>query len=295
MGIAIDRVSAWRIRGAALVLVALAGPALFNGPARSEPEPPVAVEIDGQWFVLPVPPGYCTVERDVHVDGFQYDRFAAALGSGKRLLLWFAECMTLRHTSTTPGTPFVRYGLYLTPDNRNGSIGNFVDLTRAEFARSMARTVPNLDLDTLSDEIRGRWQATIGTTAGAASGERFGIIAHDRQAYYLAIVNAAAARDRGGLQAGVVAGTLLHGRSISVALYRSVAAVETLHRLRWDAEALVTALIEANPDSDTGVAGWRIDGNRLALWGIKIAMIFLAIGVVNFFWKRWYRRRGVAP
>jgi hypothetical protein len=295
MSIAIDRVSTWRIRDAAFVLVALACLFVSIDPARGEPEPPVAIQIDGQWFVLPIPPGYCTVKRDVHVDALHYDRFAAALGSGKRLLLWFVDCAALGQTATMPGTPFVRYGLYLTPGNMDGSTGNFVDLTRAEFAQSMARTVPSLDLDTLIDEIRGRWQATIGTTAGAASGERLGIIAHDDRAYYLAMVNAAAARDRGGLQAGIVGGTLLYGRSISVALYRSVAAVETLHRLRWDAEALVMALIEANPDSDAGASGWRIDGNHLALWGIKIGLIFLAIGIVNSLWKRWCRRRGVAP
>jgi hypothetical protein len=294
MSIAIERISTWRIRGVALVLVALVSMVVSTDPARGEPEPPVAIQIDGRWFVLPVPPGYCTVERDVHVDALHYDRFAATLGSGKQLLLWFVDCAALDRTATMPGTPFVRYGLYLTSGNMDNSIGNFVDLTRAEFARSMARTVPSLDLDTLIDEIRGRWQATIGTTAGAASGERFGIIAHDDRAYYLAMVNAAAARDRGGLQAGIVGGTLLHGRSISVVLYRSVAAVESLHRLRWDAEALVTALIEANPDSDPGASRWRIDGNRLALWGIKIGMIFLAIGIVNFLWKRWCRRRGVA-
>ncbi|MEX0808870.1 MAG: hypothetical protein WD044_09075 [Dongiaceae bacterium] len=283
------------VRRAAWFLLALTIPIVPFDAARAADAAPVTIELDGQPVTLPIPPGYCPVRRGTDVDAEAYDRFAATLGSGKRLLLWFTDCTALGHVAEAPGLLFLRYGVYLTPCDPDGKSETFIGLTRAEFASAMARTLPALDLEDLVASIRHRWQALPGSPTDAAGGEQVGIIGHDDNAYYLAIVDAAVARDRGGLHAGIVGGTLLYDRSISVMLSRAVGAVDTLHLLRWDTDALMTALLAANPDSDAEESGWQVDSNRLALWGVKLGLLLIAIGIVNFFWKRWCRRRGVTP
>jgi hypothetical protein len=299
MALWLNRMAVRAILSTALLPLAFSLLSIPADAVRAGGVAPIEIALGGDTIALPLPLGYCPVMRGREVDEATYDRFAALLGSNKRLLLWFVDCGALTGTvdlsGASSGSLFQRYGVYLTPHDVPGAAGRFAGIARAEFAKAVARTMPALDIEVLVAEIRGRWQTAGSYPPGAAGSERVGAFAHDRDAYYLAIVDHAAARDRGGVQAGIVGGTLIHGHSISAMLYRSVSAADTLYLLRRDTEALMKALLAANPDSDTAGQGWRIDGNRLALWGLKIGLIFIAIGIVNFLWKFWCRRRGIVP
>lgn len=293
MVVGCDRAARQAVRCAAWLLLALA--IVPADTPRAADAAPITIELDGQRLALPIPPGYCAIERGGNVGAETYDRFASTLGSGKRLLLWFADCTALSHVADAPASLFLRYGVYLTPCDTDGKAETFIGLSRAEFTAAMAHTLPALDLEDLVASIRHRWQESLGSPANASDSDQIGVIGHDERAYYLAIVDAGVARDRGGLYARIVGGTLLYDRSISVVLHRAVGAADTLHLLRWDTEALVTALLAANPDSDAIARHWQPDANEVALWGLEIGLVFIAIGIVNALWKRWCRRRGVTP
>ncbi|MDZ4737900.1 MAG: hypothetical protein SGJ07_16280 [Rhodospirillaceae bacterium] len=295
MVVGCDRAARRAVRCTAWLLLALTIAIVPAATVHAAAPTLVTIELDGRRLALPIPPGYCAIERGTNVDAETYDRFASTFGNGKRVLLWFADCTALGHVADAPASLFLRYGVYLTPCDADGKTETFIGLSRAEFASAMARSLPAFDLEDLVASIRHRWQASLGSPADAAGSEQIGVIGHDEHAYYLAIVDAGVARDRGGLHASIIGGTLLYDRSISVLLSRAVSAADTLHLLRWDTEALVAAMLAANPEGDAAETGWKIDNNRLALWGVKIALLLLAIAIVNLAWKRWCRRRGVAP
>jgi hypothetical protein len=85
-------------------------PLLLAASAHAAP-----VAVDGRTIELPLPAGYCAVDRDRSPDAQFWEAMRALQEPQTRLLAWFAACEELERWRADRGRGFERYAIVLAP------------------------------------------------------------------------------------------------------------------------------------------------------------------------------------
>lgn len=297
----------WRRRSAIfLVCLALAvagiAPRASSDDATQSPATEsnsIVVGLSDAMLTLPIPSGYCAIAPTAPDLAESFRSVEASFGKGTCLLAWFVECGALsavREGTAPTASLFADYGVYVTPINEAGVFQSFPGITRAEFVREIADSMPPFNRDHLSITVAKSRSILDKTDSGLlVSTREIGLLNADAQAYYLATAVELTVNDERRALAGVASTTLVHRVAVSTIVYGGFTGTGTLETLEAKAQAATLALIAINPGGDSTDRRFAVDTNRLLLIGFAIGLLLIAIGLFHLVWRHWCRRYGLRP
>jgi hypothetical protein len=258
--------------GALAAMAMLAAAAI--GPAAAAT---LEAEIAGHRIVLPVPEGYCTLDRSREFDRELDERIDRVMSTQDVYLGAAIDCAELAALEDAPEDGFTSYLIWMAAGDGQGGTALDPDVGRAEFVEAAAaEAVP--DTEALSEEATQAWQEELDSDALGIEALELGVIGHDDNAYYVTGLARIEGPTGTVMQAGITIGTLVHGAQLQVILYRPFAGERTFEALEPQAKALAASLVAANPDSDPGGGALGTAFGGIGLAGVRGALIGALIG-----------------
>ncbi len=219
----------------------------------------IEAEMAGHRLVLPVPPGYCTLDRSVEVQHELGEQIERVMSQRDVYLGAAIDCAELAALEDAPERGFTTYLIWMAEGDGNGEPVRYPDVGRGDFVEEAAAQGTNVDTGTASQEATDIWQQELDSDAIEIEALEIGMIGHDDSAYYatgLARIGGAGSDVR---QAAMTLGTLLYGIHVQAYLYRPFEGPHSFEALEPEAAALAATLVAANPASDRPGNGFGID------------------------------------
>lgn len=290
------------------------------------------VVVGGRQLALPVPPGFCAVDRHLGVGRAIFDSLAELMAPENVLLAYWMDCGDYKALINHGEEP-QRYVMVFTPASELGGTkvvptdrGRYIDaLVRArddpaardETQQRLEQLLGELAAnDAIDEETRRalrngdylamaeRYFKTAFEQSARQTGWGTVDLGHDATAVYIGTVRPIEPR-----LAGVSAGTLLQRIPIWFAAYDSLETVGVYERLRNETRAIVQAAIALNEGEDARTAGANAmrqqlayaeqaagsrQGRQGALWrSLAIGTVLAALLGVALFFIAWRRRRAI--
>ena len=243
-----------RARRTALPLIALV--ALLSSPAASAP---IEADVAGRHLELPVPPGFCTIDRSVEVQRELGEQIERVMSQRDVYLGIAIDCAELASLEDAPERGFSTYIVWVAEGDGSGDPVLYPDIPRESFVAEADAQGMAFDSGAASQEATDVWQQELDSDAVAVEALELGAIGHDGNAHYatgLAQIDSA----HGKLtQATVTFGTLVYGVHVQAFLYRRFEGERSFDALRPEAAALAAALVAANPEGDPAGGGLGFD------------------------------------
>jgi hypothetical protein len=246
-----------------LLAVAAALPALLFTLDRVHAAP---VVVDGRTIELPLPAGYCAIDRDRSPDAQAWEALRAAQEPHNHVLAWFTSCDELERWRADPQA-FDHHGMVLAP--------------AAPPVRSRAEYIAAV----VQDLEQGEGEPAAGATAprqGPGEAPPLHLLERGDDGVLATTVFAVDTPAGQRRVVSVIAFTAIGGTRLSADFYGPDTGPEALRPVRDTADAYLASLIAANPEPRAGVA-WRIAAG--------VAVLAAAAGAV-FYWLK--RHRGAA-
>ena len=256
----------------------------------SLPATAAAIEADvaGHRLVLPVPAGFCTIDRSVEVQRELGEKIERVMSQRDVYLGIAIDCGELAALEDAPERGFSTYIIWVAEGDGSGEPVLYPDIARDRFIEQADAQAMPVDGGDASQEATDLWQQELDSDTLEVESLELGAIGHDGNAHYttgLARIDSA----QGELaQATVTLGTLIDGLHVQAFLYQPFQGERSFDALKAEAATLAEALVAANPDSDPAGGGIRIDAGALrsALLG---AVLGGAVGGIIWILRRMRR------
>jgi len=249
-------------------------------PAAAETAPAeIAAGLDDTTLHLPLPAGYCAIDRSRPAEAQLFDAQAAALEPLSRLLGLAIACGEL-DAFRDHETPFGRYVAF-TATEHDGKPIRRPDAERATYLAELAGKLPQLDAKTVADTANARAQPS----GVATSIQRTGLVGQDAAAAYLGGI----ATYNDTAITNVSALTLVGGWAVSCSFFSNQAEAGTLPLLLDAAKAEARAVIAANGANaapPAAVGAGETGQDRSWVVAVVAALALLAVTALSFFRRR---------
>ncbi len=234
----------------AILVLALA---ILSSPAAAAA--PIEADIAGGHLTLPVPAGYCTIDRSVEVQRELGERIARVMSQRDVYLGIAIDCAELAALEDAPGRGFTTYLIWIAEGDGSGKAALYPDAGRGDFVAAAADQGAAVDSDEVSQEATDLWRQELDNDAIEVEALELGAAGYDGNAYYATGLARVGGADSDLSLATMALGTLIHGIHVQAFLYRPFAGERSFDALELEAAALAAALIAANPDSDPAASG----------------------------------------
>lgn len=268
------------------MLLAFPPLALLSLPATAAT---IEADVAGHRFVLPVPSGFCTIDRSVEVQRELGEHIARVMSQRDVYLGIAIDCGELAALEDAPGRGFSTYVIWVAEGDGSGNPVLYPDVARGDFLEAAdAQGVP-LDNGAASQEATDLWQQELDSDTVEVEELELGAIGYDEHAHYTTGLARIDSANGDMAQATVTLGTLIDGVHVQAFLYRPFQGERSFDALKAGAETLAAALVAANPDTDPAGGGIGIDAGvlRSALLG---AVLGGAVGGIVWILRRMRRR-----
>ena len=252
------------------------------------PPPAIAASIEtdlaGHRLVLPVPPGFCTIDRSVEVQRELGEQIARVMSQRDVYLGIAIDCSELAALEDAPERGFSTYTVWVAEGDGSGDPVLYPDIARSAFVEEAEAQGVAFDTGDASQEATDLRQQELDNDTVEVGALELGAIGHDANAHYatgLARIDSA----QGDLtQATVTFGTLIDGVHVQAFLYRPFEGERSFDRLKSEAAALAEALVAANPDSDPAGGAAALGKSGLSLLRSAIVGGLLGALVAGLVW-----------
>jgi hypothetical protein len=220
--------------------------------------------VDGRTIELPVPAGYCAIDRDRSPDAQAWEALRAAQEPHNRVLAWFTSCDELERWRADPQA-FEHHGMVLAPAAPPVR-------SRAEYVAAVVR-----DLE------QGEGDPATGATAqrrGPGDPPPLHLLERSDDGVVATTVFAVDTPAGQRRVVSVIAFTAIGGTRLSADFYGPDTGPEALRPVRDATVAYLASLVAANPEPRAGL--W---------WLVAPVVVVLAAGA-SFYWLK--RSRGAA-
>jgi hypothetical protein len=249
----------------------------------------IKADVAGHRFVLPVPAGFCIIDRSIEVQRELGEQIARVMSQRDVYLGIAIDCDELAALEDAPGRGFTTYVIWVAEGDGSGNAVLYPDVARDRFVESADAQGIAVDGGATSQDATDLWQQELDSDTIEVESLELGAIGHDANAHYttgLARIDSA----HGELtQATVTLGTLIDGVHVQAFLYRPFQGERSFDALKAEAEALAASLVAANPDTDPAGGGIGIDAGALRS-GLLGAVLGGAVGGIVWILRRMRRR-----
>lgn len=271
-------------RRAAMPLIALV--ALLSPPAAAAT---IEADLAGHRLVLPVPSGFCTIDRAVEVQRELGERIERVMSQRDVYLGIAIDCDELAALEDAPERGFSTYIVWVAEGDGSGDPVLYPDVARDRFIEQADAQGVAVDSGGASQEATDLWQQELDSDTVEVEALELGAIGHDGNAHYatgLAQIDSA----QGELsQATVAFGTLVYDVHVQAFLYRPFEGARSFDTLKPEAAALAAALVAANPDGDPGGGGLGIDVGAVLRSALLGGVLGGAVGGIVWIVRRMRR------
>lgn len=278
------RAARWHARWMAMPTIALV--ALLSGPVTAAT---IEADPDGHRLVLPVPSGFCTIDRSVEVQRELGERIERVMSQRDVYLGIAIDCGELAALEDAPERGFSTYIVWVAEGDGYGDPVLYPDVARVRFVEQADAQGMAVDSGAASQEATDAWQQELDSDTVEVETLELGAIGHDGNAHYatgLAQIGSA----QGELtQATVAFGTLIDGVHVQALLYRPFEGPRTFDTLKPEATALAAALVAANPGSDPAGGGLGVDIAPLLRSALLGGVLGGALGGIVWILRRMRR------
>jgi hypothetical protein len=249
----------------------------------------IEAEIAGHRFVLPVPPGFCTIDRSVEVQRELGEQIARVMSQRDVYLGIAIDCAELAALEDAPGRGFSTYLIWIAEGDGSGNPVLYPDIARGDFLEAADTQGVPVDSSAASQEATDLWQQELDSDTVGVEELELGAIGYDEHAHYTTGIARIDSAQGELTQATVTLGTLIDGVHVQAFLYRPFRGERSFDALEAEAEALAASLAAANPDTDPAGGGIGIDAGALRS-GLLGAVLGGAVGGVAWILRRMRRR-----
>lgn len=194
------------------------------------------VDVDGASEHLPVPAGYCAIDRSRPSEELVFQE-ALRRGSGDTIGIAIDCAQLVAFRGGQPLQGLKHYVLFISVLS-DGTPRHVDDAGRAQFIKEGAAAVPNLDTQAIADQMKQHGSA-IGVPLAMRS---YGLLGQDENGFYTGGIS-----ESGGSPAAVVAAVTAAGnRAIGVGFYDMTVTDSTLPDLYAQARVEAAALVAAS-------------------------------------------------
>lgn len=252
----------------------------------------IETDLAGHRLELPVPAGFCTIDRSVEVQRELGEKIERVMSQRDVYLGIAIDCDELAALEDAPERGFSTYIVWVAEGDESGNLVLYPDIARDSFIEEADAQGVRVDSDAASQEATDLWQQELDSDAVEVEGLELGAIGHDENAHYatgLAHIDSA----HGNLtQATVTFGTLIDGIHVQALLYRPFAGERSFDTLKSEAAALAGALVAANPDSDPAAGRLGIDIGAILRSALLGAVLGGVVGGIIWILRRLRRPPG---
>lgn len=252
------------------------------------PPPALAASIEadvaGHRLVLPVPSGYCTIDRSVEVQRELGEQIERVMSQRDVYLGIAIDCDELAALEDAPERGFMTYLVWMADGDGSGDPVLYPDIARSDFVEQAAAQAAPADSGTASQDATDLWQQELDNDAIEVEALELGAAWHDDIAYYTTGRAQVGGADGERSQATAAFGTLVHGLHVQALLYRPFDGSGGVERLKETATALAGTLVAANPDSDPAGGAAALGKSGLSLLRSAIIGGLLGALVAGLVW-----------
>ena len=246
-------------------------------------------DVAGHRLVLPVPAGFCTIDRSVEVQRELGEKIERVMSQRDVYLGIAIDCGELAALEDAPERGFSTYIIWVAEGDGSGEPVLYPDIARDRFIEQADAQAMPVDGGDASQEATDLWQQELDSDTLEVESLELGAIGHDGNAHYttgLARIDSA----QGELaQATVTLGTLIDGLHVQAFLYRPFQGERSFDALKAEAAALAEALVAANPDSDPAGGGIGIDIGAVLRSALLGGVLGGAVGGIIWILRRMRR------
>jgi hypothetical protein len=227
----------------------------------SSPAMAATLEADlaGHRLTLPVPPGYCTIDRSIEVQRELGEQIERVMSQRDVYLGAAIDCAELAALEDAPERGFARYLIWIAEGDGSGDAVLYPDVGRDDFVEGAAAQGLSADTGAASEEATDIWQEELDSDTIEVESLELGVIGSDDNAYYVTGLARIGGDGSDMQQAAMALGTLIDGLHVQAFLYRPFEGPRSFDLLKPEAAALAASLVAANPDSDPAGGGLGID------------------------------------
>ena len=249
----------------------------------------IEADVAGHPLMLPVPAGFCTIDRSVEVQRELGEKIERVMSQRDVYLGIAIDCGELAALEDAPERGFSTYVIWVAEGDGSGEPVLYPDIARDRFVEQADAQAMPVDGGDASQEATDLWQQELDSDTLEVESLELGAIGHDSNAHYttgLARIDSA----HGELvQATVTLGTLINGVHVQAFLYRPFQGERSFDALKAEAEALAEAIVAANPDSDPAGGGLGIDLGAVLRSAILGGVLGGAVGGIVWILRRMRR------
>ena len=179
-----------------------------------------SIPIGRQWVELNAPKGYCKLSKADSADARVIDYLTDSNANANLVLLVFADCTQLESWRSGSLSGLNDYGYITTPIS---SVGERYDLTNEAFVSELLNVFEKQDLNFLDNGVKNALQGIDEHSPSAELDDTRsrGVIGSDDKALYWALTqNIVTEQGRSESLVGVMAMTLVSGKSINLNMWR---------------------------------------------------------------------------
>lgn len=273
-----------RTRRTAFPLIAVI--AFLSSPADAST---IEAEIAGHRLALPVPAGFCTIDRSIEVQRELGEQIERVMSQRDVYLGIAIDCEELAALEDEPERGFSTYIVWVAEGDSSGDPVLYPDIARDSFVEDADAQGGPVDSGAASQEATDLWQQELDSETVEVEALELGVIGHDENAHYttgLARLGSA----QGELeQATVTLGTLIHGVHVQAFLYRPFDGKGSFETLEAEAVSLAEAVVAANPDGDPAAGSIGREVSPLLRSAVLGAILGGALGGIVWILKRMRR------
>jgi hypothetical protein len=244
----------------------------------------IETDLAGHRLVLPVPAGFCTIDRSVEVQRELGEQIERVMSQRDVYLGIAIDCDELAALEDAPERGFSTYIVWVAESDGSGGPVLYPDIARSDFVEQAADQIVPADSGAASQDATDLWQQELDNDAIEVEALEFGAAWHDDIAYYTTGRAQVGGADGERSQATGAFGTLVHFVHVQALLYRPFDRSGSVERLQETATALAGTLVAANPDSDPAGGAAALGKSGLSLLRSAIVGGLLGALVAGLVW-----------
>ena len=252
----------------------------------------IDADVAGHRIALPVPAGFCTIDRSVEVLRELGEKIQRVMSQSDVYLGIAIDCEELAALEDAPERGFSTYIVWVAEGDTSGNPVLYPDVARDKFIEEADAQGVTVDSEAASEEATELWQQELDNDAVEVQALELGAIGYDENAHYatgLARMDSA----HGDLtQATVTLGTLIYGVHVQAFLYRPFEGERSFDAMKPEATSLAEALVAANQDSDPAAGRLGADVGPVLRSALLGAVIGGALGSIVWILRRMRRMPG---
>jgi hypothetical protein len=263
--------------------------ALLSPPATAAT---IEYDVAGHRLVLPVPAGFCTIDRSVEVQRELGEKIERVMSQRDVYLGIAIDCGELAALEDAPERGFSTYIIWVAEGDGSGEPVLYPDIARDRFVEQADAQATPVDGFDASQEATDLWQQELDSDTLEVESLELGAIGHDANAHYTTGLARIGSAQGELVQATVTLGTLIDGLHVQAFLYRPFQGERSFDGLTAAAEALAEAMVAANPDSDPAGGGLGIDIGAVLRSALLGGVLGGAVGGIIWILRRMRRSPG---